>query len=131
VILVDTSAWVEFDRATNGAEDRRLRRLISSDGDIAVTEPVVMEVLVGARSPAHEADLRRLLRRFHHLPFDAAVDFEAAVSIYQRCRRQGVTPRGLIDCMIAAVAFRYGSSLLTADVDLVRVGRVVGLEVVR
>ena len=31
----------------------------------AVTEPVIMEVPAGARSDAREADLRRLLVRFH------------------------------------------------------------------
>jgi len=48
VILADTSAWVEFDRATGSAVDRRMAELIASDGPLAVTEPVLMEVLAGA-----------------------------------------------------------------------------------
>lgn len=62
------------------------------------------------------------------LPFDAAADFDAAVRIYRRCRRSGTTPRGMIDCLIAAVAWRRGASLLAADADLTRVARVVGIE---
>ncbi len=62
------------------------------------------------------------------LPFDAAADFDAAVRIYRRCRRSGTTPRGMIDCLIAAVAWRRGASLLAADGDLARVARVVGIE---
>jgi predicted nucleic acid-binding protein len=50
MILADTSAWVEDDRATGSAVDRRLTQLISADGPVAVTEPVIMEVLAGARS---------------------------------------------------------------------------------
>jgi len=65
VILADTSAWVEYDRATGSPADLRLAELIAADGPIAVTEPVIMEVLAGARSDAREADLRRLLLRFH------------------------------------------------------------------
>ena len=40
VILADTSAWVEYDRATNSSVDRRLTALIESDGPVAVTQPV-------------------------------------------------------------------------------------------
>ncbi|WP_375423990.1 hypothetical protein [uncultured Friedmanniella sp.] len=50
MILVDTSARVEFDRATGSAVDARPTVLVAADGPVAVTEPVVMEVLAGARS---------------------------------------------------------------------------------
>jgi predicted nucleic acid-binding protein len=128
VILADTSAWVEYDRATRSAVDRRLSELIAAEGPIAVTEPVIMEVLAVARSDAREADLRRLLLRFHLLRFDPAADFDAAARIYRRCRQAGITPRGLIDCMIAVVAWRYQATLLACDADLDRVARVVGIE---
>ena len=126
-VLVDTSAWVEFDRATGSAVDLRLTELISSGGPVAVTQPVVMEVLAGARDERRERDLRRLLTRFTWLPFDAVADFDGAVVLYRRCRQAGVTPRGLIDCMIAAVAARSGATLLAQDRDLDRLAAVVGL----
>jgi predicted nucleic acid-binding protein len=127
VILADTSAWVEYDRATGSAVDLRLSELIASDGPVAVTEPVIMEVLAGARSDAREADLRRLLLRFHLCRFDPAADFDGAARIYRRCRQAGITPRGLIDCMVAAVARRHQATLLACDADLDRVARVVGI----
>ena len=127
MILVDTSAWVEFDRATGSVVDRRLSSLIAERDDVAVTEPVIMEVLAGARDDRREQDLRRLMHRFVLLRFDAAVDFEAAARIYRSCRRVGITPRGMVDCMIASVALRHGASLLAADVDLDRVGSLIGV----
>jgi hypothetical protein len=128
VILVDTSAWVEFDRATDSPVDRRLTELIASDAPLAVTEPIMMEVVAGARSDQRAADLRRMLLRFELVPFDPVVDFDAASRIYRSCRRAGVTPRGMIDCMIASVAHRSGTSLLALDADLTRVADVVGIE---
>jgi predicted nucleic acid-binding protein len=95
---------------------------------LAVTEPIMMEVVAGARTDEREGDLRRLLLRFHLLPFDSAADFDGAVGIYRRCRRVGVTPRGLIDCMIASVAHRLGATLLAHDADISRVARIVGIE---
>ena len=128
MILVDTSAWVEFDRATGSAVDRRLAELIAGDGPIAVTEPVVMEVVAGARSDEREGDLRRLLLRFELLTSDAVADFASAATIYRTCRRAGVTPRGMVDCMVAAVALRTGAALLAFDADLRRVAEVMGIE---
>lgn len=127
MILVDTSAWVEFDRATGSTVDVRLTELISTDGPIAVTEPVMMEILAGARTDARERDLRRLLQRFHLHTVDPAPDFEAAARIYRQCRQNGVTPRGLLDCLIAAVAWRNNATLLARDIDLHRVASIVGI----
>lgn len=127
MILADTSAWVEYDGATGSPVDERVSELIADDGPLATTELVMMEVMAGARTDSREDDLRRLLLRFHLLPFDAAVDFEAAARIYRLCRRIGVTPRGLIDCMIASVASRNRATLLAHDADLTRVGEVVGI----
>ncbi len=128
MILADTSAWVEYDRATGSPVDVRLTTLIADDGPLAVTDPVVMEVLAGARTDQREADLRRLLLRFELVRFDAVADFHGAARIYRRCRREGVTPGGLIDCMIAAVALRTEAVLLAHDADLNRVAKVVGIE---
>ena len=102
--------------------------LIRTDGPLAVTEPVVMEVLAGARDDRRERDLRRLLLRFDLLRFDAAVDFEGAARVYRRCRAAGVTPPGMIDCMIATVAQRYRAVLLAQDADLAKVASVLGIE---
>lgn len=129
MILADTSAWVEFDRATGSAVDQRMTELIRGANEaLSVTEPVLMEVLAGARTTARENDLRRLLLRFQLLPFDPVADFDAAVTIYRRCRNVGVTPRGLLDCMIAAVGWRFGATVLAHDADLDRVAGVIGLE---
>jgi hypothetical protein len=52
VILADTSAWVEYDRATGSAADLRLAELIAADGPVAVTEPVIMKVPHGSTAAA-------------------------------------------------------------------------------
>jgi len=128
VILADTSVWVEFDRSTGSKADLRLTELITSESSLATTEPVVMEVLAGARTDGREAELRRLLLRSELIPFDAISDFDGALRIYRRCRQVGVTPRAMLDCMIAAVAWRSGATLLAHDIDLYRVAKVVGID---
>ena len=125
MILADTSAWVEYDRATGSPVDERLAELIAGDQEVAVTEPVVMEVLAGARTSDLKADLRRLMLRFELVRFDVVADFDGAVAVHRRCRAAGVTPCGMVGCMIAAVAWRRGATLLHQDADLARVALVM------
>jgi predicted nucleic acid-binding protein len=131
VILVDTTAWVEYDRATGSAIDTMLTGLIrNGSDDIAVTEPVLMEVLAGAADENGANQLRRLLTSFGWVRVDPVSDFEGAAKIYRSCRRAGITPRGVIDCMIANVAMRGGHQLLTSDRDFAAMATVVPLRLV-
>jgi predicted nucleic acid-binding protein len=127
-ILADTSAWIEYDRATGSSVDRRLADLIAGDAPLAFTEPILMEVMAGARTDERAVDLRRLLLRFRLLRFESPTDFDGAAHVYRRCRAAGVTPRGMVDCMVATVAQRTGASLLAQDADLARVAQVIGIE---
>jgi predicted nucleic acid-binding protein len=118
LILVDTSAWVEFLRATGSEVHVRLRDLLQRDEALATTELVVMEVLAGARDDAHLDRLRRaVLGRCEVLGGHGLADYEEAAAIYRHCRSRGATVRKLNDCLIAAVAIRTGVPLLHADQD--------------
>jgi predicted nucleic acid-binding protein len=54
-------------------------------------------------------------------------DFDAAARIYRLCRRSGVTPRGMVDCLIASVAWRCDAAILHHDADLARVTGLLGV----
>jgi predicted nucleic acid-binding protein len=114
VILIDTSAWIEFLRDTKSPVCVRVDKLLS--GEIAICEPVRMEVLAGARDERHLRDLRRLLARAILIPTEAT-DYEEAAALYRVCRRRGETVRKLIDCLIASIVIRTGSSILHFDTD--------------
>jgi len=114
VILVDSSAWIEFLRDTGSPVCNAVDGLL--DADIALTDPVLMEILAGARDDVHLRQLRGLLGRATMLHCRPA-DFDAAAALYRRCRRQGRTVRRLVDCLIAAVAIREDLAVLHADSD--------------
>lgn len=126
-VLVDTSVWVHFDRGDDHPTATLLKDLIATSDRVAVTEPIVMELLAGARNDLEKQRISRLLKRFALLRFDPVTDFDSAAGLYRTCRRNGVTPRGLVDCMIASVALRTGSRLLAADGDFERMGQALGL----
>ena len=114
MILIDTSAWVEWLRDTAGPAADRVEELQARDA--ATCHPVRTELLAGARDEGQLRDLRRLLGRAT-LVQTHPTDFEDAATLYRVCRRQGETVRKLIDCLIAAHAIRTGVALLHADAD--------------
>ncbi|MGI8791813.1 MAG: type II toxin-antitoxin system VapC family toxin [Acidimicrobiales bacterium] len=126
MILIDTSAWIEFLRDTRSAACVEVDRLLAAD--IAVCDPVRMEILAGARNEVHLRQLRGLLARATVLPTGPA-DHESAASLYRSCRRSGETVRKLIDCLIAAVAVREDVAVLHADLDFEVLARHTALAV--
>jgi len=120
VILVDSSAWIEFLRDTDSEVCVALDQLL--DADLAICDAVSMEILAGARNEQHLVELRRLLARTTTLSTTPA-DYEAAASMYRTCRTRGETVRKLIDCLIAAVAVRAGAQILHADADYATLAR--------
>jgi predicted nucleic acid-binding protein len=114
VILIDTSAWVEFLRDTGSAACDRVDDLL--EGEFATCHPIRMELLAGARDDRHLGQLRGLLARAVLLATPPA-HYEAAAALYRSCRRQGLTVRSLIDCLIAAHAIDADAELLQDDVD--------------
>jgi predicted nucleic acid-binding protein len=129
VILVDSSAWIEFQRASRSPADRRVTTAIESDEPLATMGLVLLEILAGARDEQHARDLRRLLDRCRFLPLEEPSDHEAAAALYRACRREGTTIRRLPDCLIAAVAIRTNSTLLHRDADFEAIARHVPLAI--
>jgi predicted nucleic acid-binding protein len=126
MILIDTSAWIEFLRDTGGPVCRRVDTLLADD--VAVCDAVRMEVLAGARSDEHLRSLRGLLARASLISTEA-IDYEAAAALYRSCRQRGETVRKLIDCLIAAVAIRADVPVLHADVDFDVLARHTALQI--
>jgi hypothetical protein len=117
VILVDTSAWIELLRASGHPAHLTLRHHLQRRSPIATTEPVMMELLAGARTAAEHSRLRARLMALPRLAVGGLEDYGAAADLYRACRTRGATVRRLIDCLIAAVAIREGATVLHNDRD--------------
>lgn len=129
-MIADTSAWVEYLRATGSPTHLHLRRTIEAGGVLVVPELVVMEILVGAADERHARELRTLLHSFEVVPLAPLVDTERAAGLQRRCRAAGQTVRNMVDCMIAAIAIRLGLPVLHADHDFEVLAALSDLEVV-
>ena len=94
MVLIDTSAWVEYLRDTGSAVCVAVQELL--DDESVSCDPVRMEVVAGARDERHRQRLMGLFARTVLIPTESA-DFDAAAELYRRCRRAGETVRSFID----------------------------------
>lgn len=129
MILIDTSAWIEYFRGTGSAAAIEVRRVLSTEPDrIVMCEPVAMEILSGAVDDDKHAKLEQLVNGLPTLKVDDAVDFRSAAAIYRAARRAGQTIRSVNDCLIAAVSIRHGASIIHRDADFEAIAAITGLE---
>ena len=129
MILIDSSAWVELLRRTERPAHRTLRRLLREGADLAVTEPVVMEIIAGAGSAREEDAIRGQLVGFALLSVGGIEGYEQAADIYRACRRGGETVRRLFDCLVSVPAIRADVPVLHANRDFDVIARHTPLEV--
>ena len=120
MIIVDTSAWIEFLRDTGSKVCNTVDDLLGED--LSICDAISMEVLAGARNEEHLAQLRCLLARATLVSITPE-DYEQAAALYRTCRRNGETVRKLIDCLIAAVAIRVNAAVLHSDSDFAALAR--------
>ena len=130
-VLVDTSVWIEFLRGTGSAADRWIVAALRDGRPLAWTEPVLLELLVGARSARRAADLRALIMRGPALRVSGLADWEAAASLARATASAGRPVRSTVDCLVAAVAIRSGVSVVTNDGDYDLIASHSSLEVLR
>jgi predicted nucleic acid-binding protein len=128
VLLADTSAWVEFLRATGSPQALRLRRAIAEQ-EVVVIDPVLLEVMAGARKSA-VTRTQRLLEAQHHEALAPKLDWLDAAVIYRELRWRGVTVRSQIDALVAAVAIRLRLPVLQRERDFGRIANHTTLQLV-
>jgi predicted nucleic acid-binding protein len=130
-VLVDTSAWVEYLRATSSPQHRWIREAIASERPLGWTDPILYELTAGARSTERADQLRALLLRGPILAVAGLRDWEDAARLYRTARSRGLTVRSTIACLIAAVAVRTASPVLARDRDFQALAAVSALELMQ
>jgi predicted nucleic acid-binding protein len=116
VILVDTSAWIDFFAGRDLAHVRKLELLIEDNRDLALCGIVLTEILQGIVDDRAYRRVRRYLRPLIMLPMPERV-FVRAAEAYRELRSLGITIRKTNDCIVAATALHHGCELLHADHD--------------
>lgn len=124
MILVDTSAWIEFFRGRSPVCDAVDDAIDANEA--ALCGPIVTELRRGFRTLAERRRVTPLLAALHQLSSPPDL-WEAAGDLGFTLARKGVTVKTL-DLLIATYALAHGVSVLTRDTDFVAIQRAgVGL----
>jgi predicted nucleic acid-binding protein len=130
VIIVDTSVWIDFFAGRdNQPHVRELLRLIDDDAGIAITDIILTEILQGLRDEQSVERVEQHFEAIDVLRLNALDDFRSAAALYRQARRQGVTIRKTLDCLIAAVCIREGCPILHNDRDFDQLASTTALTV--
>jgi predicted nucleic acid-binding protein/Arc/MetJ family transcription regulator len=124
--LVDTSAWIDYLEGRETEVAGRLGEVLDLGSPFGIAGVIYQEVLQGVSSQREFDDLTEYLgyQRFYH-PGDTVESYREAAYLYFRCRREGVTVRSAIDCLIARIAIEHDLLLLHSDRDFERMVEVV------
>ena len=128
LLIADTSAWIEFLNASGSVQSDRVRQAIRG-GEIVVLEPILLEVMSGARRDS-VARTQRLMESQRVEPLLPKLDWLDAATIYRELRWRGVTLRSQIDALISAAAIRLELPVLHRDRDYGHIAQHTALRLV-
>ena len=129
MVIVDTSAWIEYFRdgepSVVGKVDRSLEQDLVGIGDLIYCE--VMQGISSAAQRRQVGDLLLSLPRFEMVGFAVA---EKAAANYRLLRSRGFTIRKTLDVIIGTFCAENGLGLVHHDRDFDAMARHIGLQIV-
>ena len=127
MVIVDTSAWIEFfqdgDPIVAGKVDRCLGQDLVGIGDLVYCE--VMQGIRSSRERNRVSSLLLSLGRFELVGFRIA---QKSAENYRLLRSRGVTVRKTIDVLIGTFCAERGFQLVHRDRDFDRMAPHIGLD---
>jgi predicted nucleic acid-binding protein len=127
VVVVDTSAWVEYFRDGDPAVVAKVDRCLEEDL-VAIGDLVLCEVMQGIASPRARAEVSALFRALPHLEMVGFGIAERAAENYRRLRAAGITVRKTIDVLIGTFCAENGLRLVHHDSDFTHMAARIGLK---
>jgi hypothetical protein len=115
-VLVDSTVWIDFLNARQTEQTQKFKQSIQNHAAICYCGFVLMEVLQGVRDERERFVVTQQFENLVYLEDDRST-FELGATIYRKLRRQGMTIRNSMDCLISAVVIQHGVNFLENDRD--------------
>ena len=131
MILVDTSVVIDSFKGVENEKVELFRKILEDKLAYGISAYTYQEILQGARDEQEFKKLKKYLSviQIYLLP-ETIETYEKAALMFFNLRRQGVTPRSILDILIALTAVENGLYLLHNDKDFdVMSGKLTGLKI--
>jgi hypothetical protein len=129
MIIVDTTVWIDFLQGRGTPFEEHLSELIEQAAPLALTDLIYCEILQGIRDDRTHQETRELLQSYPIFQLEDLRTIDHGASIYRACRKQGLTVRKTVDCLIAAVCLRVDAELYHNDRDFDAIAKVEPLRI--
>jgi len=129
MVVVDTSAWIEYLRDGLPRIVKKVDLCLEQDL-VGIGDLVYCEVMQGICSPRQRREVSTLLLslpRFDMVGFSMA---EKSAANYRLLRSNGVTVRKTIDVLIGTFCAEHGLQLIHHDSDFDLMARHIGLDII-
>ena len=128
MVIVDTSAWIEYLRGGVPRIVEKVDRCLEQDL-VGIGDLVYCEIMQGIRSPRQRNQVATLLLslpQFDMVGFHIA---EKSAANYQLLRSKGVAVRKTIDVLIGTFCAENGLQIVHCDSDFGLMAEHIGLDV--
>ena len=129
MVIVDTSAWIEYLRGGLPRVVNKVDLCLEQDL-VGIGDLVYCEVIQGIRSPRERREVSTLLLslpQFDMVGFSMA---EKSAANYRLLRSKGVTVRKTIDVLIGTFCAENGMQLVHHDSDFDLMAKHIGLDII-
>jgi predicted nucleic acid-binding protein len=117
MILIDTSLWIPFFGVKSSPAGDFIEQALRRYESVCINSVIEMEILQGIREDAKFKTMKSYLVDFQYYPELGKQYYDAAVEIYRACRKNGLTIRRSMDCLIAANALIDNLQIAHLDRD--------------
>ncbi len=115
-VLVDTSVWIDLFRGNATEPVATLKALLGLE-ELLLGDLILAEILQGVRDAREAHRVDRAFRAYTVVPLVGEAIARKSAAHYRELRRQGITVRKTIDCLIAAWCIEHTVPLLHDDRD--------------
>lgn len=122
MMVVDSNTWADYFNGVEAPHVERLDAALNEEEDLAVLPIIVTEILQGFRTERGFRDAERVLTALPVLHPTLGCHVRAA-QLFRSMRREGVTVRGAVDCVIAQTCLDLEAELLSPDRDFKDIAR--------
>ncbi len=124
--LIDTSVWIDYFRGKSNKPVQFFTSILDKNVPFGITNIIYQEILQGASTEKDFNKLNQYLSTqiFYH-PKRDLLSYQTSAKIYFNGRRNGITIRSTIDCLIAQIAIENKLILVHNDKDFVQMQKIL------
>jgi len=117
-VIVDSSVWIDgLNPRKKTPEKELLIQMIQKDYPIFLCPIIYQEILQGIREEKTFEQIKSILQQYRMMNPDILYVTDYAVDLYRYLRKNGITIKKSVDCLIASYAILSDMPLLHNDKD--------------